>query len=59
MIGIEAEISRYLALKGPSQSPRANAFIAAIVIAHGMVTRQMSRGDVPNMKANGMRTIAL
>ena len=59
MMGIEAEMSRYLALSGPSQSPNAKPFIAAKVMASGMVMRQMRRGDVLKMKANGIRTTAL
>ena len=59
MTGIEAGMSRYRALSGPSQSPSAKVLIAASNIASGIVTKQIGLGDVPNMKANGINTIAL
>ena len=59
MIGIEAEMSRYLALRGPSQRPIENPLSTANAIDRGTVMMQMIRGEVPNKNAKGMSTTAL
>jgi hypothetical protein len=58
-IGIEAEMSRYLALNAPSHRPTEKPFTTTQATASGTVMTQISLGDVPKKSATGISTTEL